>query len=107
MTTTRSAGSSGPRSEWQRHRDELRCEWQHNHRNRPIGRITAHAYDELNRQVSTTFADGSMSKTIYSLGGRVDATIDANGNRTDYAYDSADRQVSRPPRPSRTARAVR
>ena len=41
------------------------------------GRTTAFTYDEFNRNVATTLQNGDRTRTIYSAGGRVAATVDA------------------------------
>ena len=37
--------------------------------------------------------DASSYSTVYSPGGRVDAIVDGNGNRTDFTYDSVGQRI--------------
>jgi RHS repeat-associated protein len=72
----------------------------------PKGNITIYQYDELGRQTAEfrglTFtvtgsdinADGYATRTEYDKLGNVTATIDANGNPTDYTYDALNRRIS-------------
>lgn len=60
----------------------------------PLGRVVTHAYDELNREISTrtemTGLDGSkrevVAKTFYDLAGNKVKTVDPNGKITEYTY---------------------
>ena len=58
------------------------------------GRSTTFEYDQLNRRIKTNLPDGTSTRTIYSAGGRIAATINTKGNRTDYAYDTASRRTA-------------
>ncbi|MEP7286647.1 MAG: DUF6531 domain-containing protein, partial [Chloroflexota bacterium] len=84
----------------------------------PLGRKTWFAYDSIGRQIKTivnavgTATDGGprdprsagyilstnadqdlVTQTIYDAKGRVAATLDSAGNRTQFAYDALDRRA--------------
>jgi YD repeat-containing protein len=50
-----------------------------------------HAYDALDRRISTTFADGTVHEAGCDLRGNPIRTTDANGTVVDLAYDALDR----------------
>jgi RHS repeat-associated protein len=49
---------------------------------------TEYTYDDYDRLVHTTFADGSFRTTEYDKAGRKTAEVDQEGKRTEFAYDS-------------------
>ncbi len=59
----------------------------------PLGRSTAHAYDALNRRISSLFADGKSRSTVYSAAGPTMSQTDELGRTTDFEYDAAGRQT--------------
>jgi RHS repeat-associated protein len=52
-----------------------------------VGRVTTSVYDFANRQIKTIFNDGTFTSSELNAVGRRVASIDANGNRTEYEYD--------------------
>jgi RHS repeat-associated protein len=54
---------------------------------------TSYAYDGQQRQIQTTAADGSITRTEYDDSGQVKATVDALGRRTTFEYDDLGRQT--------------
>ncbi|HVJ61263.1 MAG TPA: putative Ig domain-containing protein, partial [Tahibacter sp.] len=66
------------------------------------GRTTRMVFDALDRMTKTIHPDDTpnnatdnpFSETVYDAAGRVEATIDENGNLTTYGYDDADRRTS-------------
>jgi RHS repeat-associated protein len=66
------------------------------------GRVTLFVYDKANRLVETILPDGTpadssdnpRTKSEYDAAGRMTASIDELGHRTDYGYDDAGRRVS-------------
>jgi RHS repeat-associated protein len=52
---------------------------------------TYYSYDDLNRQTSVQYADGSSQSTTYDSDGNVQSTTDAKGNKITYSYDSLNR----------------
>jgi RHS repeat-associated protein len=50
-------------------------------------------YDELGRQIGTTDALQHSTRTEYDKLGNVTATVDLNGNRTEYTYDALNRRT--------------
>ena len=60
-------------------------------------------YDELDRPIVTTDAEGNERKSVYDKSGNVVEEIDARGNRTTHAYDGLNRRTitTTPPHRSR------
>ena len=63
----------------------------------PLGRITNYDYDQFDRLVQVTIAEGASEESIqryeYDLAGNLTRLIDGNGNRTSYEYDGRNRLV--------------
>lgn len=55
--------------------------------------ITQTTYDKLNREIKTTFPDGSITETRYNVFGKWSETIDQLGRITRYEYDAIRRLV--------------
>jgi RHS repeat-associated protein len=51
-------------------------------------------YDELDRPLVATDAEGHERKSVYDKSGNVVEEIDARGNRTTHAYDGLNRRIS-------------
>ncbi|NIM11129.1 MAG: hypothetical protein GTO45_04005 [Candidatus Aminicenantes bacterium] len=59
------------------------------------GNTTSYAYDNLNRLVKTTFADGTTNDAVYDRDSNVIRFTDNNGTVSTQAYDALNRRVSR------------
>ncbi|MDA3960249.1 MAG: hypothetical protein PF961_05635, partial [Planctomycetota bacterium] len=62
----------------------------------PLGRTVTYGYDARARQTSASYDDGSVETIEYGTGvdaNLVVATVDRNGTRTEYGYDSFGRKV--------------
>ncbi len=51
-------------------------------------------YDELDRPIVTTDAEGQQRKSVYDRSGNVVEEIDARDNRTTHAYDGLNRRIA-------------
>ena len=60
----------------------------------PEQNLTVHAYDGLNRRVSTVRPEGIGTDYVYDLASRLLTYRDTAGNQTIYAYDELDRKTS-------------
>jgi RHS repeat-associated protein len=64
----------------------------------PVGTVVSNQYDALNQRlsVSTTFAPSTVLTTFseYDAAGRLDASIDALGRRTEFDYDALGRKTA-------------
>ena len=59
------------------------------------GNATTYAYDALDRQVSTVYADGTTRSTVYDVHDNPVTINDANGSATGAAFDLLDRVTAR------------
>lgn len=56
-----------------------------------LGRITRHVYDGYGRRTATIDPAGRTVSVVWCACGRVDALVDAKGQRTRWEYDAANR----------------
>jgi len=56
-----------------------------------LGRVTRHVYDGYGRRTATIDPTGRTVSVIWCSCGRVDALVDAKGQRTRWEYDAANR----------------
>jgi YD repeat-containing protein len=54
---------------------------------------TIYKYDELNRQASVVYPDGSSARVAYNARGSVVRVVDANGHQTGNSYDATGRLI--------------
>jgi len=68
----------------------LRREWEYDERDGRPGATHTFSYDELNRLILRSFADGTTVKYVYDLEGNL-ATMTDGAGATRYTYDSMNR----------------
>ena len=59
------------------------------------GNATSYVYDSLDRQVATTFGDGTQVLMTWDLFDNIVGTVDANGSSVTHTYDPLNRLVGR------------
>ena len=59
------------------------------------GNATSYSYDDQDRVIATTHADGRMTRQNYDRRGNTESIIDANGTIVHYAYDALDRVTNK------------